>query len=307
MEGKDKKTQPLNRSYGDSGSRHLSDYVYSERIDNRSRAFDWVIPLHLHGDLYQFFFIARGSLVLRTPEGDSALAAPAIVAVPPNTLHGFDWSKDVEGHIVTVSGGYVEKVLAASPAVMERISSVHLITSFSEKYPLSDFLCCIARINRDLFGDFAERQQYLCHAFGELLILLYRNLQESEQQAREERNCAVRYYRAFLAEVAETPYNRKSIPEYAQQLGITAAHLNRVCRAVGGESALWVIQQRLVQKAQRQLLHTAYSVAEIGCQLHVEDPAYFSRLFKQHTSVSPKMYRQLGGEIPLKKKRGSSN
>ena len=45
-------------------------------------------------------------------------------------------------------------------------------------------------------------------------------------------------------------------------------------------------------EAKRLLLHSEISVAEIADHLGFEDPAYFSRCFKKHTSRSPIDFRQ---------------
>ena len=38
---------------------------------------------------------------------------------------------------------------------------------------------------------------------------------------------------------------------------------------------------------------TDLKVNQIGCQLGIDDPYYFSRLFKRQMGVSPRSYRQV--------------
>jgi len=40
------------------------------------------------------------------------------------------------------------------------------------------------------------------------------------------------------------------------------------------------------------LIHSPLSVSEISQIIGIDDPAYFSRLFKKVTSISPKNYRE---------------
>ena len=84
----------------------------------------------------------------------------------------------------------------------------------------------------------------------------------------------------------------KSIPDFADELNITPVHLNRICNAVAGKSAIELVHQNLIIEAQKYLLHTSYSVSEIAYLLKFEYPNYFAKLFKKHTGLSPLEFRR---------------
>jgi AraC-like DNA-binding protein len=52
-----------------------------------------------------------------------------------------------------------------------------------------------------------------------------------------------------------------------------------------------VLQDRLILEAKRLLLHSSMSLKEVGFALNMEDPAYFSRVFKKATGHTPGEYR----------------
>jgi AraC family transcriptional activator of pobA len=83
-----------------------------------------------------------------------------------------------------------------------------------------------------------------------------------------------------------------SIPALAKDIGITPAHLNRICRKVSGKSTLTIVHEALVQKAQNYLAHTSYSVSEIAYLVHFQYQNHFARVFKKITGVSPLVYRR---------------
>ncbi len=60
---------------------------------------------------------------------------------------------------------------------------------------------------------------------------------------------------------------------------------------VGIPPARYVMQLR-IQEAARLLLETNVPVAEVAAAIGVEDPLYFSRLFRQQTGEAPSIYRQ---------------
>jgi AraC family transcriptional regulator, transcriptional activator of pobA len=80
--------------------------------------------------------------------------------------------------------------------------------------------------------------------------------------------------------------------DYASLLKVTERALNEATRQAFGYTAAQLIRERVMLEAKRLLLHSEISVAEIADRLGFEDPAYFSRCFKKHTSRSPIDFRQ---------------
>jgi AraC family transcriptional activator of pobA len=60
---------------------------------------------------------------------------------------------------------------------------------------------------------------------------------------------------------------------------------------VAQKPASQIAEEYIIAEAQRYLKETEYSIAEIAYLLKFNDQAYFSRLFKKHMALSPKMYR----------------
>ncbi|MEH6657059.1 helix-turn-helix domain-containing protein [Leeuwenhoekiella marinoflava] len=83
----------------------------------------------------------------------------------------------------------------------------------------------------------------------------------------------------------------KKPTDYAQTLNISTAYLNECVKKATGYSVSHHIQQRVVLEAKRMLYHSNKSVKEIATQLGYEDYAYFSRLFKKITVVTPSAFR----------------
>lgn len=91
----------------------------------------------------------------------------------------------------------------------------------------------------------------------------------------------------------ETHYHREAgVHFYAKQLNVTPNYLNIVCRKESGFSAGECIRQRILLEAKRLLAMTGKDISEISFGLGFEDPAYFSRFFKQHTGYTPRDFRK---------------
>jgi AraC-like DNA-binding protein len=84
----------------------------------------------------------------------------------------------------------------------------------------------------------------------------------------------------------------KTVGYYAERLSLTANHLNAICRRLLNKTASDLIHERVVTEAQRQLKHSAQSVAQVADALGFEDASYFARYFKKYVGQTPEAFRQ---------------
>src|SRR5690606_9108337 len=98
--------------------------------------------------------------------------------------------------------------------------------------------------------------------------------------------------RRFRELVDEKFRETRRILNYANMMGMTPTHLNRVCRQVLNASALEVIEGRILLEARRQLMFSDLSIKEIGASLGYEDPAYFTRVITRAFGETPTSIRR---------------
>ena len=98
--------------------------------------------------------------------------------------------------------------------------------------------------------------------------------------------------RRFLGDVERDFLTERRVSAYADRYAITADHLSDLLRKRIGRTAMEVLQDRLMLEAKRLLLHSSMSLKEVGFALNMEDPAYFSRVFKKATELTPGEYRE---------------
>ena len=79
---------------------------------------------------------------------------------------------------------------------------------------------------------------------------------------------------------------------YATELNVSPAYLNEVVRKSTGMPVSHWIQQAIILEAQRMLYYTELTVKEIAFDLGYDDHAYFNRLFRKVTGISPLTFRQ---------------
>ncbi len=86
----------------------------------------------------------------------------------------------------------------------------------------------------------------------------------------------------------EKPYSPEDI---SMKLNVSYSWFRKMFKKYTGISPAQYIAQIKLQKAKNLLLNTQKSVKEIAFELHYEDTAYFSTIFRKHVGLSPTEYK----------------
>lgn len=278
--------------YRDMEHKPVANYLFSELLETRSKHFDWKVEPHIHTHLFQVFYIKTGQVQFHGLAQVMDLPIPCILAIPPTTLHGYSYSEDTTGHILTLSDTILEALFENLLAVAINFGSFQCISISDETQHLFEAaVALIGQIDEELFSDRLEKEALIRAYLTQFFILLSRQLQINEQISKANENLALQYFRQFQKNLKNSEQT-KSIPQFAEELGISPVHLNRICQAVTGKPASQLVQECIVQKAQNYLKYTSYSVSEIAYLLKFEYPNYFAKLFKKYTGLSPTEFRE---------------
>ncbi|WP_143308339.1 helix-turn-helix domain-containing protein [Chitinophaga vietnamensis] len=80
---------------------------------------------------------------------------------------------------------------------------------------------------------------------------------------------------------------------YANAFALTPKRLNEITKESTGRTVTELLHDRIILESKRNLAFSHKSVKEICYQLGFEDPAYFSRFFKNNTGISPQDFRDM--------------
>lgn len=268
---------PVYALYGEQEA--SQDWLHWESIQSRSRLYGYKIAPHRHEQFFQVLHLTGGWAGVTLDDGKFDIRREGVVVVPALTVHGFAFSDDVEGIVVTL----MERDLVGLG--LELPGPMVLPGASFEVGEALDRL--IAEADRPGAGHEA--------AMRALLTLLLVALARAQREGRPEGEVADRallHAKAFRTLVDHQFRQSRKIGDYADQLGISQTHLNRVSREVLGASALEVIERRIALEARRMLLFSSLSIKEIGAELGYEDPAYFSRVLTRVLGMSPAAFRK---------------
>ena len=95
--------------------------------------------------------------------------------------------------------------------------------------------------------------------------------------------------------IAESAQDRLSMPDLADDLGVSYSYLRRAFKAHTGVTLKQYHIQVRLRRAQEHLLDPQLSVKEIAARLGFDSPFHFSADFKRHTGLPPKQWRTRHG------------
>ncbi|NKC51370.1 hypothetical protein HED63_16380 [Ochrobactrum cytisi] len=123
---------PTYELYGEESEQKPDFWLHCETLFSRSSLHNFEISLHRHESFFQLLYIEGGTGQVSFDGVIYPFQTPCAIMVPPGFNHGFAFSRDIVGHIVTIlsphmpligdgsEGRYGEVVDAASTHIDER-------------------------------------------------------------------------------------------------------------------------------------------------------------------------------------------
>jgi len=103
-------TIPVYELYGEEQQWLTPDLLHCEAIATRSRLHNWEILPHSHHGLLQLLWLEQGEALLQLDDWKGELAAGGILIVPQHCIHGFQFSTDAQGIVITLAYPLLESL-----------------------------------------------------------------------------------------------------------------------------------------------------------------------------------------------------
>jgi AraC family transcriptional regulator len=91
---------------------------------------------------------------------------------------------------------------------------------------------------------------------------------------------------------------RLTLESVAAAVGLSSFHFHRVFRVAFGENLSAYVARHRLQRAARELRHSARSITEIALDCGYDSPSAFGRAFARAFDLSPSAYRAAGDAAP---------
>jgi AraC family transcriptional activator of pobA len=281
---------PTYELYGEDDGASHQFRLHCETIPARSSLYQWEIGLHRHEHFFQILLISGGS-------GDAIYGREivpfepvSVLTVPPSIGHGFRFSPDIDGFVFTILASRLP-IRPGEPGSIGTFLSQPRVTRLPGENAQSELIrSSLERVVEEWHARRSGRSVLMETGLATALVLTARLAAEEADEA-EIGSDNDRRIEAVLALLHREVRRHRPASYYADALGISTTHLNRVVKARTGLSTQDLIARRLLEEAQRELLFTPGSVQEVAYRLGFADPAYFSRFFTRQTGVTPRNWK----------------
>lgn len=284
---------PFYDLYGEAFIRQEPNVAHVEDIATRSRGLGWEIAPHRHNRLSQIIAVFDGQWTVDLDDKYHELQGNWLVLIPAGVVHGFHFASNTQGFVLSLNdsllAGQSESTAGELPALVWKPQALE----FKDTQQIERFCNYIKLLKHELTAD--EVAQNLAVNYLVQLILVT-VLRQQRLQAMTLSNVSREssILLKFRVLIEQHYMQHLAVKDYAQQLHISISKLNRLCQTLLNDSPKAIIHQRLVIEAKRRLIYTKQSVEEISEVLGFNDPAYFSRFFKQMVGVTAGAFRQQG-------------
>ncbi|PSW22229.1 AraC family transcriptional regulator [Photobacterium sanctipauli] len=280
--------------YGEENDSDDSEFVHIESIAARSEKQGWKIKPHRHGKLFQLLIIYQGEAKILLDNKELSFDGGGAVVVPTGVVHGFVFSPETLGHVLTIAEPLINQA-AGSRAMGLFDTVIHspriLRFSSNSHHPqqLKNYFDLLSAESDSSYSGKRHTVEWLAKL---ILMTLYREIEHCNHQGLGANQPNQGYY--VFQQLVEKHFRQQwTVARYANQLQMSLSTLNRICKTVKGVGAKAIISDRLFIEAKRSLLYTQLNIDQIAYNLGYDDPAYFSRFFKNKSGLSPKQFRQL--------------
>jgi AraC family transcriptional activator of pobA len=281
---------PVYKLYGEDEHWLTPDLVHCESIAARSRLHNWQIKPHQHHGLFQILYLRDGTAKIRLDDRQLDMRGPQVLVVPQMCIHGFRFARNAGGQVITLAYPLLDKIDQQLGHRLAALTGPH-IHQLDDDEESAHIRLAFNLIDIEYKRDAPYRNLLLESLLGTILVWIVRNSGPVQQEPPRVIGRGGRHFAAFCQMVEQSYTRHYPVAWYAGKIGITAAHLNVLCRQAANQSALELMHQRVLLEAKRNLVYTSMTVSVVSYTLGFSDPAYFTRFFKRQTGLSPKDFR----------------
>ena len=150
-----------------------------------------------------------------------------------------------------------------------------LLLSFSQKFN--------SRYHTDIIQSLFQAAILVCCG------MLEQNL-VSDSNVRHEKT-ADYHFKRFLDLLNASPYKRRSVASYANELYISPKHFTAIVKKCSGKTANQWIKERLLEEIRFYLKQTDLCIKQVSDKLDFTNPSFFGKYVKEHLGMTPGEFR----------------
>ncbi|MDX8434551.1 MULTISPECIES: helix-turn-helix domain-containing protein [Mesorhizobium] len=272
--------------YGEPARALDVGFLHVETVQARASVHRGQVLAHKHPQMAQITFWTSGSGTYRIEDKTWSFSAPTVSFMPSGVVHGFDIEPGTDAIVVSVADAALA-VLAEQSALP--LDQPVFVTGRGEG-ALWDRLGNTVRM---IQAEYADRLPGVERILPPLIAVALSGIARLDAQSHAIAVPAAVALGGRLRRLIDRHFREDwPVERYVEELGTTRHLLDKAARQVLGAGVREAIGDRRLVEAKRLLLFTIRTVEDIAYETGFNDPAYFSRFFRQAVGVSPAAWRR---------------
>lgn len=265
--------------YGETHA--FPDLLHIEKISDRAAGLDWSIAPHRHLHLHQVFLLLSGTIRLSLDGIAQAILPPMAINIPRGIVHGFVFSADTEGFVLTLPASEFPDLFGPMSETASALAQAFTL-------PAQGLHTCFVAVS-DLYTSQQPFRRTAMKAQTTSLVaaMLLMGPENHRPGACDQR------IKGFEEAIHASIQEHRSIEAYARDLALSARHLNRLCKKETGLSAQSFVEALKMREACSLLVYTRMTAQQVAYHLGYDDASYFGRVFQRNLRLSPGAYRKM--------------
>jgi len=261
-------------------------FLHVETVLARSSIHHGQVAAHKHPQMGQITYWTGGAGTYRIEDRSWDFSAPAVSFVPSTIVHGFSIGPDTDAIVVSVADDALAGIAGHSLLPLDR-------PVFTDGLPHHAAWKRLAAVLDMIAAEYAEAQAgndkvlpaliavALCHIARLAPATVAAALSSDASLAMGLRRLVDAHFR-----------DSWPVDRYVEALATTPHLLDKASRAILGTGVKRVVSERRLLEAKRLLLFTVRTVEDIAYEIGFDDPAYFSRFFRERVGEAPASWRR---------------
>ncbi|TPJ32063.1 helix-turn-helix domain-containing protein [Mesorhizobium sp. B2-8-3] len=272
--------------YGEPARALDVGFLHVETVQARASVHRGRVLAHKHPQMAQITFWTSGQGVYRIEDKTWSFSAPTVSFMPSGVVHGFDIEPGTDAIVVSVADAALAAIAEQSALQLDQpvFATGRGDAALWER--LNDTIKMIQ-------AEYVEAQAGAEKILPQLIAVALSHIARLDAQSHAVTVPAVVALGGRLRRLIDRHFRDDwPVERYVGELGTTRHLLDEAAHQVLGSGVRQAIGERRLVEAKRLLLFTIRTVEDIAYETGFNDPAYFSRFFRQAVGVSPAAWRK---------------
>ncbi|MCB0516319.1 MAG: helix-turn-helix transcriptional regulator [Chitinophagales bacterium] len=215
-----------------------------------------------------------------------------VVFLTKEQVHAFDFSTDLDGYCLVFNEGYFVKYTTQfSDNFIFRFLNDQLSSPTVLLPEDADFFTYFTLLLSEFNTPNTFNHQLIINSLFTIVVSKVEQIRQLYYKGITDKS-KISLFQIFTQLIEKHYTENRNALFYANTMAVTYKHLNLVCKTVINKTAKNVIDDFVVLQAKRKIINTDMKSTEIAYSLGFEDPTNFTKYFKKHTGITPKLFIQ---------------